>query len=126
MLQIQITAAIIRQRQGTRRTNLIGVIGLIVVVLYASVVEGGSEYSRSIMVIEDSENLETIEGASEIQCILRCRKDTECKMPFYEKQGNLCSFLKNSTTKDINNFLKIGGIWFEKIQHPYKGVSYFQ
>ena len=85
----------------------------------AGVLEAGSRYSREASEIDQSLIVKTIIGLSETQCILKCRRNADCKNSLYEKGGDAktsyCHFLKDTGGSGINSINSRNGIVHEKI-----------
>ena len=76
-------------KSGIQRIDIIRLIGVSVVSLYAVIgsVEAGNRYSRALHKIDQSSIVKTITGTSEIQCILRCRRKADCEKSVYKKKN---------------------------------------
>ena len=114
--------AAITIRSGLRRIDMIRLIGVSVVALYAVIgsVEAGNKYSRKVNELDQSLIAKTITGTSEIQCILRSRRNDDSYKTFYEKEVNggksPCHFLKDGINPSNGNSQKKSGIIHEKIK----------
>ena len=108
---------------GLRRINTIGVLGICLVSLYAVIgcVEAGNRYSREVSVLDQSAIIKTVIGVSEIQCILRCRRNANCNRTFFEKESrdgskSHCHFIKDGVNSGIGNVNMKNGIVHEKVK----------
>ena len=118
---IQRICTFIIQTSGMRRIHVIRLFGGFMVAwqVSAGVSEAGSRYSREASEIDQSLIVKTIIGLSETQCILKCRRNADCKNSLYEKGGDAktsyCHFLKDTGGSGINSINSINGIVHEKI-----------
>ena len=109
-------------KSGIRRIDMVRFIGVSVVSLYAVIgsVEAGNRYSRALHKIDQSSIVKTITGMSEIQCILRCRRNDDCDKSVYKKKTHdgksHCYFLKDDINRGISDINKKSGIVHEKIK----------
>ena len=107
-----------------RSIDMIRIIGASVVLLYAMIgsVQAGNMYSGEVNEIDQSSILKTITGASEIECIFLCSRDTNCDRSFFEKKTHggksHCHFLKGGIDSSNGNKIKRSRIVHEKISPP--------
>ena len=108
---------------GLRRINTVGVLEICLVSLYAVIgcVEAGNRYSREVSVLDQSAIIKTVIGVSEIQCILRCRRNADGKRTFFEKESrdgskSHCHFLKDNVDPNRGDVNMKNGIMHEKVK----------
>ena len=106
---------------GVGRCHVIRLVGFTLILSYIGigVVNSGSRYSRAMSKVDQSTIMKTTIGLSEIQCVLRCRKSTNCKNSFYEKGDNVetshCHFLKDDASSSLTNVDGKYGMFFERM-----------
>ena len=82
-----------------------------------AVAEAGTSYESVSSTVDEGSIIKTVSGVSEIQCVLKCRRDATCKRSLYdtEKETATCHFLKDEDSIYENDQDGISGTLHSEI-----------